>query len=231
MIRKALIVDDDKGLLQLLTMRLQSEGFEVSCAESGEQALEILEVTSPSVVLTDLQMDGMDGLTLLEQVHQIYPSIPIIILTAHGSIPDAVKAAQKGVFAFLTKPVNKQELVTTLDNAIQTYGGEELADESWSERITTRSVKMQELLKQAKLVAKSNVSVLVHGESGTGKELLAEAIHRSSQRRKAAFVPINCGAIPENLLESELFGYKKGAFTGASGKKIGRFEEMVDLEN
>lgn len=221
--RKVLIVDDDKDLLQLLTMRLQSEEFEVSCAQSAEQALELLEVSSPSVLLTDLRMDGMNGLALLEEIHQNYPSIPVVILTAHGSIPDAVKAAQKGVFAFLTKPVDKQELVSTLDNAIQTYGGEDVVDETWPGKITTRSVKMQELLKQAKLVAKSNVSVLIHGESGTGKELLAQAIHHSSQRRKAAFVPINCGAIPEHLLESELFGYKKGAFTGADKDREGLF--------
>ena len=221
--KSVLVVDDDRGLLQLIEMRLQAEGYQAHCAESGEQALDMLEQISPAAVISDLKMDGMDGLALLEKIHQVRPVLPVIILTAHGSIPDAVLAAQKGVFAFLTKPINKQELFSSLEQACKINGNEQEEQSTWCDSIITRSAKMFELMEQAQLVANSDVSVLVLGESGTGKELVAEAIHNSSPRCEGPFVPINCGAIPAELLESELFGYRKGAFTGATKDYDGLF--------
>ncbi len=218
-----LVVDDDPDLLQLLEMRLSAAGFKPYCCSSGEQALEQLEHLSPEAVITDLKMDGMDGLQLLEKIHQIRPVLPVIMLTAHGSIPDAVLAAQKGVFAFLTKPINKQELISTLEQACHASGNINHHD-GWAEKIITRSASMFELLEQAKMVARSDVSVLITGDSGTGKELLADAIHNISKRNNHPFIPINCGAIPPDLLESELFGHKKGAFTGAQNDYQGLFQ-------
>ncbi len=218
-----LVVDDDPDLLQLLEMRLSAAGFKPYCCNSGEQALEQLEHLSPEAVITDLKMDGMDGLQLLEKIHQIRPVLPVIMLTAHGSIPDAVLAAQKGVFAFLTKPINKQELISTLEQACHASGNINHHD-GWADKIITRSASMFELLEQAKMVARSDVSVLITGDSGTGKELLADAIHTISKRNNHPFIPINCGAIPPDLLESELFGHKKGAFTGAQRDYQGLFQ-------
>ncbi|WP_144394970.1 sigma 54-interacting transcriptional regulator [Pleionea sediminis] len=218
-----LVVDDDHDLLQLLDMRLTAAGFNTCCCSSGQEALDKLDNFSPSAVITDLKMDGMDGMQLLEKIHQIRPLLPVIMLTAHGSIPDAVVAAQKGVFAFLTKPINKQELITTLEQACNTTTVVNQPDE-WSSNIITRSPRMFELLEQAKMVAQSNVSVFITGDSGTGKELLAQAIHSASRRHNNPFIPINCGAIPSELLESELFGHKKGAFTGANNDHQGLFQ-------
>lgn len=224
-LRKAaslLLVDDDPSLLKLLGMRLTSEGFRVTTAESGAEALRVLHRERIDLVLSDLRMDEMDGMALFAEIQQFQPGMPVIILTAHGSIPDAVAATQQGVFSFLTKPVDRDALYKAIDEALAQSSPS--ADESWREAIVTRSPIMLRLLEQANMVAQSDVSVLINGQSGTGKEVLAQAIHGASPRGKKAFIAINCGALPEQLLESELFGHAKGAFTGAVSSREGLFQ-------
>ncbi|MCG8672808.1 MAG: sigma 54-interacting transcriptional regulator [Pseudomonadales bacterium] len=221
---KILLVDDDPGLLQLLAMRMTALNYQVESVASGEEALLSLDKNTPAVVVTDLRMEGMSGLGLFEIIQERWPAIPVIILTAHGSIQEAVYATQKGVFSFLTKPVDKEELATTLQQAVSLNRPLSSDDDHViDQRIITRSPKMYRVIDQARLVAKSDVSVLISGESGTGKELLAQTIHQVSDRSDQAFVPINCGAMPGELLESELFGHKKGAFTGATSDHPGLF--------
>ena len=224
-LRKAaslLLVDDDPSLLKLLGMRLTSEGFRVTTAESGAEALRVLHRERIDLVLSDLRMDEMDGMALFAEIQQFQPGMPVIILTAHCSIPDAVAATQQGVFSFLTKPVDRDALYKAIDEALAQSSPS--ADESWREAIVTRSPVMLRLLEQANMVAQSDVSVLINGQSGTGKEVLAQAIHGASPRGKKAFIAINCGALPEQLLESELFGHAKGAFTGAVSSREGLFQ-------
>ncbi|BDH44910.1 two-component system response regulator GlrR [Salmonella enterica subsp. enterica serovar Choleraesuis] len=219
---RLLLVDDDPGLLKLLGLRLSSEGYQVQTAPSGAEALRLLAREKVDLVISDLRMDEMDGLALFAEIQKAHPGMPVIILTAHGSIPEAVTATQQGVFSFLTKPVDKEALYQAIDEALQHSSGS--SDEPWSEDILTRSPLMQRLLEQAHLVAQSAVSVLISGQSGTGKEVLAKAIHRASARSKAPFIAINCGALPEQLLESELFGHARGAFTGAVSSREGLFQ-------
>ncbi|MDN5680594.1 MAG: two-component system response regulator GlrR [Ewingella sp.] len=224
-LRKAaslLLVDDDPSLLKLLGMRLTSEGFRVTTAESGAEALRLLNRERFDLVISDLRMDEMDGMALFAQIQQHQPGMPVIILTAHGSIPDAVAATQQGVFSFLTKPVDRDALYKAIDAALSLSSPS--GDESWREAIVTRNPVMLRLLEQANMVAQSDVSVLINGQSGTGKEVLAQAIHAASPRAKKAFTAINCGALPEQLLESELFGHAKGAFTGAVSSREGLFQ-------
>lgn len=217
-----LLVDDDPSLLKLLGMRLTSEGFQVSTASSGEEALKLLRRERIDLVLSDLRMDEMDGMALFAEIQKHQPGMPVIILTAHGSIPDAVAATQQGVFGFLTKPVDRDALYKAIDEALAQSAP--AGDDSWREQIVTRSPVMLRLLEQAKMVAQSDVSLLINGQSGTGKEVLAQAIHRTSPRGKKAFIAINCGALPEQLLESELFGHAKGSFTGAVSSREGLFQ-------
>ncbi|OAT35180.1 two-component system response regulator GlrR [Proteus myxofaciens] len=217
-----LLVDDDPGLLKLLGMRLTSEGFHILTAQSGQEALKLLSKEKIDLVISDLRMDEMDGMALFAEIQRQQPAMPVIILTAHGSIPDAVAATQQGVFSFLTKPVDRDALYKAIDEALELVTT--VSDEEWSKDLVTRSPVMLRLLEQAKLVAQSDVSVLINGQSGTGKEVLAQAIHRASPRAKKAFIAINCGALPEQLLESELFGHAKGAFTGAVSSREGLFQ-------
>lgn len=217
-----LLVDDDPSLLKLLGMRLTSEGFNVTTAESGQEALRLLTREKIDLVISDLRMDEMDGMALFVEIQKYQPGMPVIILTAHGSIPDAVAATQQGVFSFLTKPVDRDALYKAIDAALEL--SMPAGDDSWREAIVTRSPMMLRLLEQAKMVAQSDVSVLINGQSGTGKEILAQAIHAASPRAKKAFIAINCGALPEQLLESELFGHAKGAFTGAVSSREGLFQ-------
>ncbi len=220
-----LLVDDDVSLLKLLGMRLESRGYRLTTAESGREALRSLEVDRPDLVLTDLRMDEMDGLALFREVQREAPGLPVILLTAHGSIPDAVAATREGVFSFLTKPVDRDELFEAIEEALaQAPGVTPEGDEAWRAGIITHSPEMERLLEQARMVAASDVSVLVTGPSGSGKELMAKAIHRASRRADKPFVAINCGALPEQLLESELFGHAKGAFTGAVSEHQGLFQ-------
>jgi len=225
---KVLLVDDDVDLLRLLSLRLKNADYQVSTAMNGREALSLLAVEHPTLVITDLKMDEMDGMALLDAIRRDYPTLPVIILTAHGSIPDALLAANQGVFAFLTKPFDGKELMAEVERAVQLtaatpQGKKGKGDDSWA-RILTRSAKMQALLDQARLVAAADASVFIHGASGTGKELLAQAIHQASIRRDRPFIAVNCGAFPEQLLESELFGHKKGAFTGAASSHVGLFQ-------
>jgi len=218
-----LLVDDDPSLKRLLVMRLEAEHYRVRTANDGLEALRELKVQDIDLVISDLRMDGMDGIELFEEIQRQHAGLPVIIITAQGSISDAVSATQKGVFGFLTKPVNKDELFGQIEQALAqtSHAASADDDEQWCSHILTRSDSMERLLSTAKRVAESDVSLLITGASGTGKELLAQAIHRGSPRRKQPFIPINCGALPEPLLESELFGHVKGAFTGASNDHLG----------
>ncbi len=223
-----LVVDDDADLLRLLDMRLRSAGFRPVLAGSGEQALARLAVARPRAVITDLRMPGMDGQALFERIHGADPSLPVIILTAHGTIPDAVAAAQRGVFGYLTKPFEATELLDLLRRAVgEGAAGQPSSGKPRLAGIVTASPLMAALLDEVALVGASQASVLIQGESGTGKEMLARAVHEASQRRGGPFVAINCAAIPEALLESELFGHVKGAFTGADVARKGLFQSAA----
>jgi len=221
---RILIVDDDVKLLRLLAIRLQRAGWRTETAESGRQALAVLPRFRPQAVITDVRMSGMDGMALFDAIHAQHPTLPVIILTAHGTIPDAVGAAQRGVFAYLTKPFDSEQLTVTIGRALKASGSavdESDEDAAWRAEIITRSPVMEALLASARKVAQTDSSILIQGESGTGKELLSRAIHRASRRHAQPFVAVNCTAIPEALFESEFFGHRKGSFTGASESRIG----------
>ncbi|MGI9317269.1 MAG: sigma-54-dependent transcriptional regulator, partial [bacterium] len=193
---KILVVDDDPGLLRLLSIRLKAYGFDLHTSESAEQALSSVPAFQPEVVVTDLRMPGMDGMALFRQLHDRYPTLPIIILTAHGSIPDAVEATREGVFSFLTKPFDSQKLLAEIRLALQVSTGihdidEEGSENDWRKEIIGCSPQLENLLQEARRVAPSDVSVLIQSPSGTGKELLARAIHNSSHRSSQPFVAIN----------------------------------------
>ena len=230
-----LVVDDDEDILRLLSIRLRARGFRVSTAASAEEALGRIAVDPPRAVVSDVRLPGRDGLALFDEIRGTWPTLPVILLTAHGTIPDAVDATSRGVFGYLTKPFDSQLLLEKIDQALQLSapsGVESSVDllaaagqsEEWLAGIIFRSSRMSELMAEARMVAASGASVLIRGESGSGKEVLARAIHRASPRAKGPFVAINCGAIPEQLLESELFGHVKGAFTGAGNTRGGLFQ-------
>ena len=220
---KILLVDDDPGLLRLLSIRLRAEGFDVEAVDSAHKALCSLSSFGPDLVITDLRMDKMDGIELLKELQTRSPGLRVVIITAHGTIPDAVTATQHGAFGFLTKPIDKDELMTLVERSMQVSGTVEVA-EDWAAAIITRNQAMKEVLRQTKLVAATDARVLITGDSGTGKELLAQAIHAASDRKDKPFIAINCSAMAENLLESELFGHEKGAFTGATRTHDGVFQ-------
>jgi len=226
---RILVVDDDPALLRLLSMRLSAVGYEVAAVESGEKAVAQIPTFQPHLVITDLRMDGMDGMALFDQIHQRSSALPVIILTAHGSIPDAVDATSRGVFGYLTKPFDSKDLLDQVTRALRVTGEkheryEEEQVSKWRQDIVTRSPLMEDLLGQARLVAASEASVFIHGQSGTGKEVLARAIHMASPRADGEFIAVNCSAIPEALFESEFFGHLKGSFTGATRDHNGLFQ-------
>ncbi|MDH3614473.1 MAG: sigma 54-interacting transcriptional regulator [Gammaproteobacteria bacterium] len=220
---KILLVDDDPGLLRLLSIRLRAEGYDIEAVESAHKALATLNRFTPDLVITDLRMDKMDGIGLLKELQTRSPGLRVVIITAHGTIPDAVVATQSGAFGFLTKPIDKDELMITVDKALKVSGSVDV-EEGWASEIITRNQGVREVLQQAKMVAATDARVLITGESGTGKELLAKAIHNASPRHSQPFTAINCSAMAENLLESELFGHEKGAFTGATRTHKGLFQ-------
>ncbi len=230
--RQVLAVDDDPDLLRLLSIRLGAAGYEVATAASAEEALDSLAHTQPQVVVTDLRMGGMDGMALFERIQTGYPGLPVIMLTAHGTIPDAVEATRGGVFGYLSKPFDGHALLAEIDRAIR-HGARPASDgdsgvgAAWRGGIISRSAVMEEVLRKTAMVAASDASVLIQGESGTGKELLARAVHLASPRRDAPFVAVNCAAIPEPLLESELFGHVKGAYTGATRDRAGLIQSAA----
>jgi two-component system response regulator GlrR len=219
---RIVLVDDDPDLLRLISIRLRTEGYDVKAVESAAEALDVVPQFRPELVVTDLRMEGMDGIGLLRELHKRFSGLRVVLLTAHGTIPDAVEATQLGAFGFLTKPVDKDELLTTVERALE-QSALPGVDEDWCAEILTRNPIMEERLRQAKMVAVTDARVLITGESGTGKELMAKAIHRASTRKDQPFIAINCSAMPENLLESELFGHEKGAFTGATRRNEGLF--------
>jgi len=226
---RLLVVDDDADMLRLLSMRLTGAGYEVTAVTSAESALTQLEIEHPQLVLSDVRLPGRDGLALFDEIRKRHPTLPVILLTAHGTIPDAVEATARGVFTYLTKPYDARELLDKIAQALAlgapSTGSGKGGDESWRSEIVSRSNRMSELLAEARMVAKSDASVLLRGDSGAGKELLARAIHRASARAEKPFVAVNCGAIPEALLESELFGHMKGAFTDAVANHKGLFQQ------
>lgn len=223
---RLLVVDDDPDMLQLLSMRLNSAGYRVSTATSAQSALAKLQIDRPQLVLSDVRMPGQDGLSLFTEIRSRHPSLPVILLTAHGTIPDAVEATARGVFSYLTKPYDAKVLLDKIAQALALgapHSDEAAADDGWRRDIVSRSGRMADLLAEARMIAASDASVLLRGDSGTGKEMLAQAIHRASPRAQRPFVAVNCGAIPEALLESELFGHVKGAFTDAVANHKGLF--------
>ena len=220
---KLLVVDDDEDMLRLLESWLRKVDYDVHTASSGAEALAQIEITKPDLVLTDLFMEEMDGMALLRRIHDSNPLMPVIMLSGQAAIPDAVKATHLGTSAFLTKPVDREVLLGEIAKHISSFERNRNHD-LFAKAIVHRSALMSELLEQAELVAAGDITVFICGETGTGKEVLAKAIHEASSRKDAPFIGVNCGAIPEQLLESELFGHEKGAFTGANTKHEGLFK-------
>jgi len=226
-----LVVDDDSSLLDLIRMRLEDHGFHVAAAANEDQAKETAVRQLLDVAVIDLQLINQDGISLMEELHLIHPDMPVIILTAHGSIESAVEAMKRGAFTYLTKPFDSRELILQIERALEKtkLTGEikrlrELLGEKYNfTNIVAKSEAMRNILDQVARIAGTDSTVAIYGPSGTGKELIAKAIHIASPRKDYPFLAINCAAIPESLLESELFGYEKGAFTGAERRTRGLF--------
>ncbi len=224
--RRILLVDDDPGLLRLLTIRLRAEGFEVSGVTNATEALASAATFRPDLVITDLRMDGMDGIALLSELQRRWPGLRVILITAHGTIPDAVQATQRGAYSFLTKPIDKDELLEQVNKALE-LSGMTAAGEDWSAEIITRSPVMEEVLRQAGMAASIDDPILIFGESGTGKELLARAIHRASPRNAKGFVTVGCRAAEEDI-DAEMFGSSVGAMERANGGTL-MLDEIGEL--
>ena len=227
-----LVVDDEKNYLLVLSAVLEDEGYEVLTAHGGQEALEIQKSSDLDLILTDMKMPAMDGIVLLENIKTLDQDLPVIMMTAHGTIDKAVEAMQKGAYSYILKPFDNERLIIYVKKAVAMYQvvkeNRRLRDAVESQyrfgNFIGKSKPIRDVFEMIRKVAPSNATVLVEGESGTGKELVAKSIHFNSSRRDKPFIAINCSALVENLLESELFGHEKGAFTGAVAKKKGRFE-------
>ena len=230
---KILVVDDDTNLIELVKMRLESAGYDVTAAVQEDDAINAVKAQSFDLCLLDLMLSQRDGLSLMEEVHAIAPDVPAIILTAHGSIESAVEAMRKGAYSYLTKPFEPQDLLLQIDRALEHRRLSSeinrlkgLLEEKYDfANMIARSAKMRSVLDIVTRIAKLDSTVYLHGESGTGKELIAKATHLASDRREKSFVALNCAALPETLLESELFGHEKGSFTGAVRSTRGLFTQ------
>src|SRR2546427_9167738 len=229
---RVLVVDDDPHTRSLLSIALQSQAFEVIPAEDAGAALEQVRSEAPEIVILDLRLPGLDGMEALRKLKEIAPELPVVILTGYGDVPSAVEAMRLGAYDFLTKPVEPAKILVVVRRALkhQALGTElkelrRLGQRDALRWLMGRGQEIQQVIQQIKQVADSNFTILIQGETGTGKELVARSIHQLSARREKPFVALDCGAIPENLLESELFGYEKGAFTGADRRRIGKFEQ------
>jgi two-component system response regulator FlrC len=222
---RVLVVDDDPGMREGMAMSLKRAGFVTEQARSGEDALRMTRPGAFDAVVTDLRMTGMDGLQLTARLKALDTGLPVLLVTAFGSLDTAREAMRLGAFDYLSKPFSPDELVQAVRKAISSDGRLKAEEPGEAPVILTQDPVLAETLALARRAADSRATILIQAESGTGKELLAKLIHASSPRRKSAFVAINCAAIPENLLESELFGFEKGAFTGATSAKAGRFEQ------
>ena len=229
---KILLIDDDTSLRRVLEYNLQEEGYEVQAAASGEEGLRLFEQLRPDLVVTDMKMTGIDGLKVLNSIKESSPDTLVIIITAFGTVDVAVEAMKAGAFDYITKPFNREALKLTVKKALQFSGMAEenkrlkdaLRDKADFRSIVGSSLEMERVFTMVRKVADTEASVFITGESGTGKELIARSIHAKSSRRDGPFVAINCSAIPRDLLESELFGHTKGAFTGAIKQKSGKFQ-------
>ncbi len=229
---KIVVIDDDTSLRRVLEYNLQEEGYEVAAAASGEDGLKLFKQLQPDLVITDMKMTGMDGLKVLKSIKESSPDTLVIIITAFGTVDVAVEAMKAGAYDYITKPFNREALRLTVKKALQFSGMAEenkrlkvaLTDKADFRSIVGSSLEMEKVFAMVRKVADTEASVLITGESGTGKELIARSIHANSSRRDGPFVAINCSAIPRELLESELFGHTKGAFTGAIKEKMGKFQ-------
>jgi DNA-binding NtrC family response regulator len=230
---RVLVVDDEPPQLEILRLILGSEGYDVAAAASGRGALATLGRQAFDVVLTDLKMPDLSGITLLEEILRVQPGACVVLMTAHGTIDSAVDAMKKGAFDYLTKPLDRDVLLLAVSRAVERTRlvsenlrlREELLGRFRLENVVGAHGSMEEVFRIVHKVARSSSTVLIYGESGTGKELVARAIHVASDRRERPFLAVNVGALPESILEAELFGYEKGAFTGADARKIGLFEQ------
>ncbi len=223
------VVDDDRSIRWVVEKAVQKEGWQCKAFADGESLLRELSRGEPTVVLSDVRMEGLDGLTLMREVHAVNPHVPVIIMTAHSDLDSAVQSFQGGAFEYLPKPFDVTEAVELLKRAIE-HAQEQRVDglpeaPSEEQEIIGEAPAMQEVFRAIGRLSNSNITVLINGESGTGKELVAQALHRHSPRREYPFIALNMAAIPKDLIESELFGHEKGAFTGASGQRSGRFEQ------
>ncbi len=230
--RKILVVDDEKDMRWVLTTLFEGEGFKVFSAGDGKEALNILKKNRPHVMVSDIRMPKMDGMELLHHIREIDLTVPVIMMTAYSEVGTAVEAMKTGAYDYIVKPFDNEELILTVNRALKGRALEDevarlkilLGEKKDVSRVMGKSTIIQDLSSKIKRVAGSDFSVLIEGESGTGKELVAEAIHLNSKREDRPFIIVDCGAIPETLIESELFGYERGAFTGAHKRKNGLFE-------
>jgi two-component system nitrogen regulation response regulator GlnG len=223
------IVDDDKSIRWVLEKSLDKAGFNIESFDNGESLLEKLNQTQPDAIISDIRMPGKDGLEVLNQVSESYPQVPVIIMTAHSDLSSAVKSYEHGAFEYLPKPFDVNDATDVAERAVkhaqENKGAKIATPEIKTKEIIGEAPAMQEVFRSIGRLSNSNITVLIKGESGTGKELVAQALHKHSPRSDKPYIPLNVAAIPKDLIESELFGHEKGAFTGATQQRVGRFEQ------